>query len=127
MSEQISVSTVTSALDTATKDYDASTVIEAIRTGGKKLRGQVEEIHAIMQRELAEHGDEKRAKRAIDPLKRQIPGVLWSGQFSQRANDKLVLHSGLLCADLDSLNGELSAVREKLSDSPHPLDIVQVP
>lgn len=119
MSEQISVSTVTSALDTATKDYDASTVIEAIRTGGKKLRGQVEEIRATMQRELAEHGDEKRAKRAIDPLKRQIPGVLWSGQFSQRANDKLVLHSGLLCADLDSLNGELSAVREKLSDSPH--------
>jgi hypothetical protein len=119
MSEKIPVSTVTSATDTVPRDYDASTVIEAIRKGGKKLRGQVEEIRATMQRELTAHGDEKRAKRAIDPLKKQIPGVLWSGRFSQRANDKLVSHSGLLCADLDSLNGELSAVRAKLSDSPH--------
>jgi hypothetical protein len=119
MSDQILVSTVTSATDTIPRDYDASTVIEAIRTGGKKLRGQVEEIRATMQRELTAHGDEKRAKRAIDPLKKRIPGVLWSGQFSQRANDKLILHSGLLCADLDSLNSELSRVREKLSDSPY--------
>src|SRR5882724_12351115 len=113
------VSWVSSATETATQEVRVVTVLEAIRTGGKKLRGQVQEIRAIMQRELTAHGDEKRAKRAIDLLKKQIPGVLWSGQFSQRANDKLVSHSGLLCADLDSVNGELSAVREKLSDSPH--------
>jgi putative DNA primase/helicase len=119
MGEKISVSTVTSATDIETQDYDASAVIQAIRTGGKKLRGQVEEIRATMQRELTAHGDEKRAKRAIDPLKKQLPAVLWSGQFSERANSKLVTHSGLLCADLDSLNSELSDVREKLKASPH--------
>jgi hypothetical protein len=119
MSEQIPVSTVTSAVDTVPRDYDARTVIEAIRTGGKELRGRVELIRETLQRELAIHGDAKRAKVAAAEIKKQLPAVLWSGQFSQRANDKLVAHSGLLCADLDSLNGELSAVREKLSDSPH--------
>jgi hypothetical protein len=119
MSEKISVSTVASATDTGTRDYDASTVIEAIRTGGKKLRGQVEAIRTTMQRELSQHGEHKRAKRAIDPLKKQLPGVLWSGQFSQRANGKLVTHSGLLCADLDGLNGSLPEIRQKLKDSPH--------
>jgi len=45
--------------------------------------------------------------------------VLWSGTFSQRANDKQVQHSGLLCADLDSLNGDLREVNQKLRQSPH--------
>jgi hypothetical protein len=120
MSEKISV--VTSATDIETQDYDANTVIEAIRTGGKKLRGQVEEIRATMQWELTRHGDEKRAKQTAGEIKKQLPAVMWCGTFSSRekpASDKLIAHSGLLCADLDSLNGELPAVREKLSGSPH--------
>jgi hypothetical protein len=120
MSEKISV--VTSATDIETQDYDASKVIEAIRTGGKKLRGQVEEIRATMRRELTRHGDEKRAKQTAGEIKKQLPAVMWCGTFSSRekpASDKLISHSGLLCADLDSLNGELPAVREKLSDSPY--------
>ena len=35
------------------------------------------------------------------------------------ARRSLVAHSGLLCADLDSLNGELDSVREKLASSPY--------
>jgi hypothetical protein len=119
MSEQILVSMVTSATDTATRDYDASTVIEAICTGGKKLRGQVELIRDTLRDELTKHGDKKRAKQTIDGLKKQLPAVLWSGTFTKRANDALVQHSGLLCADLDSLDGSLPEVREKLSRSPH--------
>jgi len=119
MSEQIQVSTVTSALDTVPHDYDAGTVVEAIRTGGKKLRRQVELIRDTLRDELTKHGDKKRAKQATDGLKKQLPAVLWSGTFTKRANNALVQHSGLLCADLDSLNGELSAVREKLSESPY--------
>jgi hypothetical protein len=119
MSEQIRVSTVTSALSTAPQDYDASTVIEAIRIGGKKLRWQVEQIRDTLRRELTTHGDLKRAKQAAGELKKQLPAVLWSGRFSKRANDALVQHSGLLCADLDSLNGSLPVVHEKLSKSPY--------
>ena len=119
MREQILVSTVTSALDTVPRDYDARRVIETIRTGGKEVRGRVELIRETSQRELAIHGDAKRAKVAAGELKKQLPAVLWSGRFTKRANDALVQHSGLLCADLDSLNGELANVREKLSESPY--------
>jgi hypothetical protein len=94
-------------------------VTEVIRTGGKKLRGQVEAIRATLQRELTTHGDYKRAKQEVSELKKQLPAVLWSGTFTERANDKLVSHSGLLCADLDSLNSELPSVRGKLLESPH--------
>jgi VirE N-terminal domain len=119
MSEQITVSTVAPAFSTETRDYDVGTVIEAIRSGGKKLRGQVEQIHKTLASELASHGDSKRAKKAAGRLKMQLPAVLWSGTFTKRENDSLIQHSGLLCADLDSLNGELPAMREKLSGSPH--------
>jgi hypothetical protein len=119
MSEQIQVSTVPCALSTETRDYDAGKLIEVIRTGGKDVRGRVEQLRETLQRELASHGDPKRAKQAAGELKKQLPAVLWSGRFSERKNEALVRHSGLLCADLDSLNGSLPDVREKLSKSPH--------
>jgi hypothetical protein len=119
MSEQIQISTVTSAIDTAPHDYDARRVIETIRTGGKEVRGRVELIRETLQRELAIHGDAKRAKVAAAELKKQLPAVLWSGTFTKRANDALVQHSGLLCADLDGLNSSLPDVRQKLKDSPY--------
>jgi len=119
MSGQIHISTVTCAIDTQTRDYDASTVIEAVRTGGKKLRGQVGQIRNRFEAELAITDDLKKAKGAIDPLKKQLPAALWSGTFAKRANDALVQHSGLLCADLDGLNGSLADTRQKLKDSPN--------
>jgi Protein of unknown function (DUF3987)/VirE N-terminal domain len=119
MSEQIQVSTVTSALSTETRDYDAGKLVEVIRTGGNKIHRRVEELRETYRRELAQHGDQRRAKQTAGELKKQLPAVLWCGRFSERKNDALVKHSGLLCADLDSLNGELANVREKLLDSPH--------
>jgi hypothetical protein len=120
MSEKIQVSTVSSATDTVTRDYDASTIIEAIRTGGRKLKGQNQQIRNRYEAELAiTGGDYKAAKRAIDPLKKELPAVLWSGTFTRRANGAQVQHSGLLCADLDGLNGSLPDARQKLLGSPH--------
>jgi hypothetical protein len=57
--------------------------------------------------------------RAVSKFKTCLPGVLFSGKFSERKNDALVQHSGLLCADLDNLNGELQNAREKLLGSPY--------
>jgi hypothetical protein len=110
MSEQIEVSAVMSALDTTTMDFDPNKVIETIRTGGKKLRWQVEKIRQVTR---------EQGKKAASELKKQLPAVLWRGRFSNRANDALIQHSGLLCADLDSLNGELSTARENLMASPY--------
>jgi hypothetical protein len=113
------VSTVQCATDTETRDYDVDDVIEAIRTGGKKLKGQVTQIRNRFEAERDITGGLKAAKQAIDSLKKELPAVLWSGTFTQRANDRLVQHSGLVCADLDNLNRELGDVREKLKQSPH--------
>jgi hypothetical protein len=64
-------------------------------------------------------GNKAAAKLAIDALKKQLPGVLWSGQFLHRANEKLISHSGLLCADLDALGERLPESRKKLLTSPY--------
>src|SRR5262249_15955872 len=69
--------------------------------------------------EFAISGDYKKAKLAVDALKKQLPGVTFSGTFSHRAGDKLRQHSGLLPADLDSLGEDLANVRAKLLTSPH--------
>jgi hypothetical protein len=119
MSEQIRVSTVTCALSTETRDYEAEKLIEVIRSGGKDVRGRVEQVREMYRIELAQHGDPKRAKLAAGELKKKLPGVMWSGTFSERKNDALLQHSGLLCADLDSLNGTLADVRDKLLQSPY--------
>ena len=117
MSEQIQVSWVKCALDTVPLECTANGVIKATRTGGKdhRLRQQVTQIRNRFECELALFpGDIKKAKEAIGELKKQLPAVLWSGTFSKRANDALLQHSGLLCADIDDLNGQLPVVRAKL-------------
>src|SRR6266513_1284777 len=95
------VSWVSSATETATREVSVDKVIDAVRTGGKKLRGQIEQIKNRFEAELDIVGDYKAAKRAVDTLKKALPAVLWSGQFTERANSKLIKHSGLVCADLD--------------------------
>jgi BT4734-like, N-terminal domain len=113
------VSSFQNASDTIPRDLDVSVVLKAIRTGGKKLQGQIEQIRNRFQAELAITGDYKKAKLAVDPLKKQLPGVTWTGTFSGRASDKLIQHSGLLVADLDSLGEKLADIRKKLLNSPH--------
>jgi hypothetical protein len=114
----IIVSTVQSAVETIPRDMDVRKVLSIIRTGGKRVGPQVEKIRQRFADAL-DNGDLKRAKQEVDPLKKKLPAVTWSGRFSKRANDKLIEHSGLLCADLDSLNGDLPLVRERLQSSPH--------
>jgi hypothetical protein len=116
----IIVSTVGCAVETTPLDLDVCDVVKIIQTGGKKLRHQITRIRNRYESELAfKDGDLKAAKLAVAQLKNDLPGVTWSGRFSYRASECLVQHSGLLCADLDSLGPELETVREKLKSSPH--------
>jgi Protein of unknown function (DUF3631)/VirE N-terminal domain len=105
MSRQIQVSMVKDAFKTETHDVCADKVIAAIRNG--RWKEYIEEIRREDDKDL------------VSKFKTCLPGVLFSGKFSERKNDALVQHSGLLCADLDNLNGELQNAREKLLGSPY--------
>ena len=94
------ISRVLNAEDTATRDIGVEAVLTAIRTGGKKLRGQITQIRNRFESELDITGDLKAAKLAVEKLKKDLPGVTWSGRFSYRASDKLLQHSGLFCRRL---------------------------
>jgi hypothetical protein len=113
------ISWVASATETETRKLPVATVLSAIRTGGKNLKWQVTQIRNRFESEFDITGDLQKAKDAVEELKKSLPGVTWSGRFSYRASDKLLKHSGLLCADLDSLGAELVEVRKKLEASPH--------
>ena len=104
----IIVSTVRCAVETTPLDLDVCDVVKTIRTGGKKLRGQITQIRNRFEAELEiTGGDLKTAKLAVEQLKKALPAVTWSGRFSYRASDKLLQHSGQVCADLDDLGPEL--------------------
>ncbi len=116
----ITVSMAANAAATATRDAGAVKIIEGIRSN--KWRAPVEVIRAEFRRVLSETGDLKAAKRAVAQHKKNLPGVLWSGTFTSREKpvpEKLLVHSGLLCADLDDLGERLDGVRSKLVTSPH--------
>src|SRR5260370_12823137 len=83
----IRVSTVKSATSTETKDHNAAELLEVIRTGGKKLKGQISQIRNRFEAELAITGDLREAKDVIDQLKKALPAALSSRQFSQPAHD----------------------------------------
>ena len=99
------VSMVKDAYTTETKEVPPDQVIEAIRKG--RWREYIEQIRQETDKEKA------------SKYKAALPGVLFSGRFSERKNSALIQHSGLLCADLDKLNGELLGAREKLFTSPY--------
>src|ERR1017187_7952462 len=99
----ILVSCVKNATDTATQHYHAKEIIESIRADQHfKLRAPVENIRREFSSVMATTNDDRKsAKQAIDPAKKRLPGVTWSGTFRHRKQDELLEHSGLLCADLD--------------------------
>src|SRR5690349_3915037 len=127
------ISMVEDAHSTACRDVSAAAVIEAIRAG--KWRVPVEIIRAAYSKAyegaLAAGGNTKAAtkaaKEAVDALKKALPGVLFSGQFSVRNGDSLITHSGLLCADLDHLGDCLQSARDKLVNDPHCLALFTSP
>src|SRR5438552_18287686 len=76
------ISFVESAYDTNTCDVRIESVLTAIQTGGKKLKGKIQQIRNRFEAELAITGDPEKAKLAVDPLKKQLHAVAWSGRFS---------------------------------------------
>jgi P4 family phage/plasmid primase-like protien len=98
---------------------DPSDVVSDIKDG--KFRQEIAKIRTLYAETLRNtDGDHKEAKRAADPFKRRLPGIMWSGTFSGRGDGNLVGYSGLLCADLDHLDSNtILAARQKAEADPH--------
>jgi hypothetical protein len=118
---QFMVAFVTNAQDTNPRQIPLTKIVEVIRTGGTKLKGQITQIRNRFEAELALNGDYKAAKKLVGPLKLQLPGVLYSAsKIAYRENKALEEHSGLFCADMDHLSEkEIVSMRQQLSGTPH--------
>ena len=81
----VAISWVQSATDTKTHDISVENVLDAIRTGGKKLKDQITQIRNRFEAELAITGDRKAAKLSFsnrqnqkEPLQHLIDRLLAS-------------------------------------------------
>jgi hypothetical protein len=110
------ISGVMSVRDTATHDVNIHTFLGGVKEG--KWRGPVEEIRRVFAEALA-RGSAKEAKKAANPLKEKLAAITISGRFRERNDGAIEMHSGLLCIDLDNLNGDLDAIRKKLELDKH--------
>lgn len=102
------VSMVKSALGKKTRTVDAGRIVNAIKTG--KYRQLIAAIRNLYNETLsAKSCDHAEAKRAVSALKKNLPGIMWSGVFTGRGDESLLVYSGLLCADLDDVDSEAQA------------------
>lgn len=108
--DSICVSTVPNIKTTTTTDKTVTSILQEIK-GGHWAK-YIDPIRKAFQ---------GGGKAAADPIKKKLPAILFSGSFSKRSAKHLVQPSGLLCIDVDGLNGGLNQVRKKIENDPHTL------
>ena len=105
-------------------DVVISEVLEGIKSGRwRKAVGQVRKTYArayTAAEKEANPDPYKVAKDAVNSLKKRLPGVTPSGRFAQRASAEILVHSGILCVDVDQLDDPI-LLRERLKRDPHVL------
>jgi len=103
------ISIVKQARATETADFDLEKIIEWIRDGSGRFAKNVTAV-----REATEAGDLDRASE----LKRDLPAVMFCGQFSRRSSKDITSHSGMICMDVDKIESPAKKVDEMRFD-PH--------
>lgn len=103
-------SMVAAAHITSTNPVAFRTVMEFIRS--ERWASAVKEVRVAY---------EQGGKDAAAEPKKRLPGVMFSGIFSQRNATSLTAHSGLICVDLDGLNGATGSMKELIASDPHTL------
>lgn len=70
--------------------------------------------------------DDKNEKKR---LKETLPCVLFSGEFSERADDKLIKHSGLICLDFDKFttDEEMNSYKAVIKNDPYTFAVFESP
>jgi P4 family phage/plasmid primase-like protien len=89
-------------------DVELGKALEDVRSG--QYAKQIKAVRAAYK---------KAGKSAAGPLKKQLPAILFSGHFTQRNDEDLEQHSGIIVADLDELDRPISELRDKLKEDPH--------
>jgi hypothetical protein len=82
----LSVSYVQNARENRTEHCDVPGIIEWIRDDSPfKTRARIENIRRKFQSVMDSTGNDRAAaKKAIDELKKRLPGVMWSGTFAPK-------------------------------------------
>ena len=99
-------------------DYQADYVTGLIATDF--FRQEIESLREIYAATFRQYKSTKLAKDSVRSAKSELPGVMWSGTFTGRGDDKLNVYSGLICADLDEIKPEqLPELRQRLRVDNH--------
>jgi Protein of unknown function (DUF3987)/BT4734-like, N-terminal domain len=124
--ESATVSCVANVTSKKTASFNARAIIAFIRstecTFSRNSPTTLAAHVRLIRETYAKAGGGKAGKVATKNLKEQLPAVMWSGKFSDAHKpvaDKLVRHSGLICADLDELGDKLHDTRVALLNSPY--------
>jgi len=121
--KDVHVSMVSAANSTSTRTVPLLAILQHIKGG--RWRQEVGRIRHLYNSELKRTDSHKEAKKAVEHLKKNLPGVMWSGTFRNREKpvpDKLITHSGRLCGDIDAdaLDGkDRQEIKTKLQTSPY--------
>jgi hypothetical protein len=87
---------------------DIDKVLEGIRSGGAKGKWK----------ELVEAVQASTSKEEYDKRKKQLPAVLFAGEFSARRSDAFIRPSGFISIDLDKMDADmLASTRQSLVDN----------
>ena len=114
---ETTISIVACSRATTTHDIKLGAVIAGIKTGTWR-----EEIEPIRAAHAAGDSD------TVAKLKKdRLPGILFSGRFSRRANDAVVQRSKLTCADIDDPGEPIDALAAKLGTDPHVVLVFRSP
>ena len=97
------------------------------RTRVERLRVISDEAHESRNRR-SKVGEKSSSERKYESLKRILPAVTWSGQFTERRSDGLQKHSGVLCLDVDHLSKQdVDELRDSLRLDPNILFFFRSP
>jgi hypothetical protein len=80
----------------------------------------VAKIRKTFAKVLADTGDAKAAKKAVDGDKKNVDGIMSSGFFTARGDKNLKTYSQILCGDVDGLaTDQIGVVYDQIASDPH--------
>jgi BT4734-like, N-terminal domain len=112
------VSITANATAQPSRTIQAKEIPHWLRTGSH--RQLVAKIRKTFAKVLAETGDVKAAKKSVDPLKKNLDGIMGGGDFTARGDKNLKTYSQVLCGDVDGLKAEqVGVVYDQIANDQH--------
>jgi hypothetical protein len=95
----------------------------------KDLAFVLDRIRVGKSKELVSKIRKEKDKSARNELKKELPAICFSGTFSKRSDDALLVHSGIICLDFDgySTKAEMRSEKDRLMSDPYVLSVFVSP